>query len=116
MTYLYSFLYVGTICLIGQIILDNTKLTPGHVTSIFVVLGSLLEFFNIYDKIIKLIGNGAVIPIISFGHSLTHSCIISTKKYGLFGLFKGMFDITSPGITAAIVFTFIFSIIFKARD
>ena len=53
MTYIYSFLFAGTICLIGQMILDNTKLTAGHITSIFVVLGALLDTFSIYDEIIK---------------------------------------------------------------
>ena len=70
MTYLYSFLFVGFICLIGQIILDNTKLTAGHITSIFVVFGALLDTFNIYDEIIKYVGGGALVPITSFGHSL----------------------------------------------
>ena len=53
MTYLYSFLFCGFVCLIAQIILDNTKLTAGHITSIFVVVGVFLDVFNIYDKIIN---------------------------------------------------------------
>ena len=65
MIYLNAFLFAGLICLIGQIILDNTKLTPGHITSLFVIIGALLDTFNIYDEIIKVVGGGALLPITS---------------------------------------------------
>ena len=67
MTYVYSFLFTGFICLIAQLILDNTKLTPGHITTIFVVLGSFLDIFNIYDKSVLCVGGGALVPVASFG-------------------------------------------------
>ena len=116
MTYLYSFLFVGFICLIGQIILDNTKLTAGHITSIFVVFGALLDTFNIYDEIIKYVGGGALVPITSFGHSLIHGALAKASDMGFMGIMMGMFDLTASGITAAIVFTFIFTLFFKARN
>ena len=116
MIYLYSFLFVGIISLIGQIILDNTKLTPGHITSLFVVLGAFLDIFNIYDWFIKYIGPGAFIPITSFGHSLIHGAITKANEFGLIGLVMGMFDLTASGITAAIVFSFILSFIFVPKD
>ena len=72
MTYLYSFLFCGLVCLIGQIILDNTKLTAGHITTIFVVVGAFLDIFSIYDKIVDFVGGGASVPITSFGHLLIH--------------------------------------------
>lgn len=65
MTILYSFLFCGTICLISQIIMNNSKLTFGHITSMFVVIGSFLGVFGIYDKIISIVGIGANLPIIS---------------------------------------------------
>ena len=68
MTYLYSFVFCGFVCAISQLILDNTKLTPGHVTSLFVVIGAALDIFGIYDKIVLYAGAGAIIPITSFGH------------------------------------------------
>ncbi len=68
----YSFLFCGIVCLIAQLILDNSKLTPGHITSIFVVLGSFLDVFNIYDMIVEVVGGGAMVPITSFGHQLIH--------------------------------------------
>ena len=75
MIYLYSFIFCGFICLIGQLILDSTKLTPGHVTSLFVVVGAGLDTFSIYDKIIDIFGAGALVPITSFGHSLIHGAL-----------------------------------------
>ena len=116
MTFLYSFLFCGIICVIGQIILDNTKLTPGHVTSLFVVLGSALDTFGIYDRLIKIFGAGSLLPITSFGHSLIHGALSKADDSGLLGLLGGMFSLTSVGIVAAIIFGFLTTIIFKAKD
>ena len=116
MTYLYSFLFCGFICLISQIILDNTKLTPGHITSMLVVVGTLLDIFNIYDKIVKVVGGGAMVPIVSFGHLLAHGVIAGIHKSGILGLFTGMFTYVSAGIVAAIVFSFVFTLIFNPKD
>ncbi len=116
MIYLHAFLFCGFVCLIGQIILDNTKLTPGHLTSIFVVIGAILEVFSIYDKFIIYAGAGASVPITSFGHSLAHAAIKRAESEGIIGLFMGMFDLTCSGITAAIVFSFILSLFFKPKS
>ena len=114
--YLYSFLFCGFICLIGQIILDNTKLTPGHITTMFVILGSFLDIFSIYDKIVSVVGGGALVPITSFGHLLIHGAMAKANSVGFIGLAMGMFDFTTSGITSAIFFAFIFSLFFKPRD
>ena len=116
MTFLYSFIFCGTICLIGQIILDNTKFTPGHVTSLFVVIGAFLDSFGLYDKFIKWFGSGTLVPITSFGHSLIHGALLKAKESGFLGLLGGMFSLTSAGIVSAIVFSFILTIIFKPKD
>ena len=116
MLFIYSFLFCGTVCLIGQIILDNTKFTPGHVTSLFVVTGAFLDSFGLYDKFIKWFGAGALVPITSFGHSLIHGALDKAHDSGILGLLGGMFSITSTGIVAAIVFAFILTLFFKARD
>ena len=110
-----SFLFCGLLCGIAQIILDNTKLTPGHITSIFVVCGAALDTFSIYDLIIKYVGGGALLPITSFGHSLIHGALASTNSNGFVGLLMGMFDLTATGITSAIIFSFIFALIFKPK-
>lgn len=113
---LYSFLFAGFVSMIGQIILDNTKLSAGHITSIFVVVGAFLDTFSIYDKIITYVGSGALVPITSFGHSLIHGALDKASDMGIMGLLFGMFDLTASGITAAIVFTFIFTLIFKPKN
>lgn len=111
-----SFLFCGLVCMIAQIILDNTKLTPGHITSIFVVIGAALDSFSIYDWIIKNVGGGALLPITSFGHSLIHGALDATNSHGFIGLLMGMFDLTATGITSAIIFSFIFSLIFRPKN
>ncbi len=116
MNYLNAFLFAGFICLIGQIILDNTKLTPGHVTTIFVVIGAFLDIFSIYDKFVLWAGGGALVPITSFGHLLIHGAIEKALEYGVIGLAMGMFDLTSSGIISAIVISFFLSIFFNPKD
>ena len=116
MIYLNAFLFAGGVSMLGQIILDNTKLTAGHITSLFVVIGAFLDSFSLYDEIIKWCGAGAMVPITSFGHSLVHGALAKAGEVGIMGLFMGMFDITASGITAAIIFTFIFTLLFKPRD
>ena len=111
-----SFLFCGFICMISQIVLDHTKLTPGHITSILVVLGAFLDSFSIYDEIIKYVGGGALLPITSFGHSLIHGALAKAESVGLIGIFMGMFDLTATGITAAILFSFVFTLIFKPKN
>ncbi len=116
MIYLKSFLVAGIICMIGQIILDKTKLTPGHITTIFVIVGAFLDIFNIYDKIILFAGGGALVPITSFGHLLIHGALENTVKYGITGLLIGMFDLTASGITSSIIIAFVLALIFKPKD
>ena len=116
MIYLNAFLFAGTVCLLAQIILDKTKLTPGHVTVIFVVLGAFLDVFDIYDKFIIWAGGGALVPITSFGHMLIHGTIGAFGEQGFMGLFVGTLDLTSAGITATIVISFILALIFNPKD
>lgn len=116
MIYLNSFIVVGTICMIGQIILDNTKLTPGHITSMFVVIGALLSFLGIYEIIRNYSLVGSSIPITSFGNALYQASLEGFKENGFIGMFNNILSTTSTGISSAIFFGFIFSIFFKARD
>ena len=111
-----SFLFCGIVCMISQIVLDNTKLTPGHITSILAVLGAFLDTFSIYDKIIKIVGGGALVPITSFGHSLIHGALAKAESLGLIGILSGMFDLTAAGIVSAIIFSFIFTLFFKPKN
>lgn len=116
MIYVNAFLFCGFVCLLGQLILDHTKLTPGHVTTLFVVLGAFLDTFSLYDKFILWAGGGAMVPITSFGHLLIHGAMEAASKYGFMGLLMGMFDLTASGISSAIIFSFFLSFIFKPKD
>ncbi len=115
MIFLYAFLFSGIVCLISQIILDNTKLTPGHVTSLFVVIGAFLDIFGIYDKLVLYCGAGALIPITSFGHLLVHGAMDVAGEIGVLGLAFGIFDLTSAGISIAIIMAFFLALIFKPK-
>ena len=112
----YAFIYGGVVSLIAQIIYDKTKLSAGHITSLFVSLGALLEFYNIYDVLIEKCGVGASLPILSFGHSLMHASLIGFKEEGVIGIFKNIFDLTSSGISFVILIAIIFSLIFKPKE
>ena len=101
--------------MISQLILDNTKLTPGHVTSLFVVIGALLDISGIYDKIALYCGAGAIIPITSFGHLLIHGAMDIASENGFMGLALGIFDLTSVGISIAVVSAFFLALVFKPR-
>lgn len=116
MMYINAFLFVGLVSLIGELILDNTKLTSGHVTSILVVIGAILSFFGIYDKLIDFAGVGASIPITSFGNLLFKACYEGFKTKGLLGMFTNMFSTTSGGITAAIIFAAFFTLFTRPKD
>ena len=115
MTYLYSFLFCGLLCAIAQIILDNTKLSAGHITSLFVVVGSFLGTLGIYNEIIYKVGGGAILPITSFGNSLVNAAL-SGKAKGLYGICSNMLTTTSGGITAVLIFSFFITIVFKPKS
>ena len=114
-TYIYAFLFCGFVCMISQLILDNTKLTPGHVTSLFVVIGAALDLAGIYDKIVLYCGAGAIIPITSFGHLLIHGAMDIANENGVIGLALGIFNLTSAGISVAVVSAFILDLFFKPK-
>ena len=116
MIYFNAFIFAGLVCLIGQIILDNTKLTAGHITALFVCVGAFLDTFSLYDKIVLWAGGGAMVPITSFGHLLIHGALDKAGEYGIIGLAMGMFDLTATGIISAIVISFFLSLIFNPKD
>ncbi|MGD6815685.1 stage V sporulation protein AE [Metabacillus sp. 84] len=115
MEYLLAFVCGGLICVVGQILLDKFKLTPAHVMSSFVVIGAILDGFGIYDNFIDFAGAGATVPITSFGHSLLHGAMEQSREHGFIGIAMGIFELTSAGISSAILFAFIVAVIFKPR-
>ena len=116
MKILTSFMIVGLICAIASIIYDLSKLTPGHITSLFVVIGAILGFFGLYDLMIDKLGYGLYLPITSFGNSLLNSSYMGYQKEGLYGIFSNMFITTSAGISSTIIFSLIIAIICKPKD
>ncbi|MFD2214172.1 stage V sporulation protein AE [Metabacillus endolithicus] len=115
MEYVWAFVVGGAICVVGQLLLDFVKLTPAHVMSTFVVTGAILDGFGVYDKFIEFAGAGATVPITSFGHSLLHGAMEQAKEHGFIGIGIGIFELTSAGISAAILFAFIMALIFKPK-
>lgn len=114
-SFIIAFIVGGVICVIGQLLLDVGKLTPGHTLSILVVAGSILGGFGLYDPLIDFAGAGATIPITSFGNSLTQGAFAEAEKHGWIGVLTGMFEVTSSGVSAAIIFGFIAALIFKPK-
>lgn len=115
MTFFWAFVIGGGICVIGQIMLDIFKLSPGHTLSILVVAGAILDGFGLYEPLIDFAGAGATVPITNFGNSLVHGAIAEAEAHGFIGVITGMFEITSAGISAAIIFGMIGAIIFKPK-
>ncbi|KQL49237.1 stage V sporulation protein AE [Brevibacillus choshinensis] len=115
MEYVIAFVIGGLVCVVGQLLMDVGKLTPAHVMSTLVVAGVVLDFVGVYDKFIDFAGAGATVPITSFGHSLYHGAIGEAEQHGLIGVATGIFEVTSAGISAAIAFGFLASLVFKPK-
>ncbi len=116
MIYLYAFLFSGFVCMLGQIILDNTKLTAGHITTALTIIGAFLSFIGVYPWLVNHVGGGATTLIMNFGHLLYQGAAEGYKSAGLIGIFSGMLTKSSIAITSAIVFSFILSLFFNPKD
>jgi len=114
-TYLTAFLVGGLICVIGQLLLDLTPLTPAHVLSGMVVAGAVLSGLGLYEPLVQFAGAGATVPISSFGDALVKGAVAEAERSGIIGVLTGMFKLTSSGITAAIVFGFFIALLFKPK-
>lgn len=114
-TYWAAFLIGGLICLIGQLMMDLTKMTPAHVMTTLVISGAVLGGLGLYDPLIEFAGAGATVPITSFGNSLVKGALAEAEQHGLIGIITGIFEVTSAGISAAIIFGFFTAIIFKPK-
>lgn len=115
MDYINAFIVGGVICVIAQILMDTTKLTPARILVIFVTLGAVLGGFGIYDKLIVIGGAGASVPLPSFGNALAGAAIKGVKEQGLIGAFTGGIKGAAGGITAAIFFGYIMALIFNPK-
>jgi stage V sporulation protein AE len=113
--FIWAFIIGGGICVIGQLLMDVLKLTPAHTTCTLVVIGAILGGLGLYDPLVKFAGAGASVPISSFGNSLVKGALEEANRYGIIGVLTGIFEITSAGISAAIIFGFLAAIIFKPK-
>lgn len=113
--YIAAFVVGGLFCIIGQLLFDLTRFTPGHILSGFTVAGGILGGVGIYEKLVDFAGAGALLPISSFGNSLVQGAMSEAARMGLVGVLTGMFELTSTGITAAIIFGFIMALIFEPK-
>ena len=113
MEYVSAFIVGGLICVVAQILMDTTKLTPARILVIFVTLGAILGGFGIYDKLVQIGGAGATIPLPSFGNGLAKAAIKGVKENGLIGAFIGGIEGAAGGITAAIFFGYLMALIFE---
>lgn len=115
MYYLWVFLIGGAICMLGELLIIKTNITSARILVLFVLVGVLLEAFGIFDPIAEVARAGINVPIIGFGASLAKGAIAAAHSRGLIGVFTGGLEATAAGIAAAVVFAFLFGLIFKAR-
>lgn len=116
MDYLLAFIIGGLICVIGQILMDATKLTPAHVLVLFVTTGAILSGLGLYQPLVDLGKAGATIPITGFGHTLVSGVLEEVKKNGLLGIFSGGIKSSAAGVGAAVVFGYLMSILFNPKS
>ena len=116
MDYLKAFLIGGFLCLIGQILIDKTKLTPARILVSYVVIGVILGAIGIYEPLVKFAGAGASVPLTGFGYTLSKGVKEAVDNSGFLGIFTGGLKATAGGITAAVFAGLIASILFKAKD
>lgn len=116
MIYLQAFIVCGLICAIGQIIIENTNLTPGHVNAILVIAGAVLSFFGIYDLLLSWAGAGASVPITNFGHLLFKGAYEGFLSDGMTGLLNGILKTSSGGLAVTIILAFVVAVFTKPQN
>lgn len=115
MEYVNAFLAGGLICALVQILLDRTKLMPGRVMVLLVTTGTVLGFLGVYDPLIEMVGCGASVPLLGFGNTLFQGVKEAVQKDGFIGIFEGGFTSSAVGISAALIFGYLASLIFEPK-
>lgn len=114
--YCKAFAVGGLLCLIGQLLIDYTKLTPGRILTIYVVSGVALGALGLYGPFAEWAGAGATVPLTGFGNLIAKGVREAVRTKGLIGLFSGGFTAASAGLGAAVIFALLVSLIFKPKD
>ena len=116
MDYLKAFLIGGAICVVGQILIDRTKLTPARILVCYVVLGVILGGTGVYEKLVDFAGAGATVPLTGFGNTLAKGVKEAVQEQGALGALTGGLKATAGGITAAVFFGFLAALVCNPKD
>ena len=116
MDYLWCFLCGGLLCLIGQVLIDLTKLTPARILTGYVVAGVILQALGLYQPLVDWGGAGATVPLTGFGYSLANGVAKAVGEKGLLGVITGGLTATAGGIAAAVVFGLLMAVLFKPKE
>ena len=116
MDYLKAVLVGGALCIIGQLLIDKTKLTPARILVAYVVIGVLLGAVGVYQKLVDFAGAGASVPLTGFGNLLAKGVKEGVQEKGFLGIFTGGLSATAGGIGAAVLFGWLAGLIFKPKD
>lgn len=116
MEFVKAFLVGGLFCLVGQVLIDKTKLTPARILTCFVVAGVFLGAIGVYKPIVEFAGAGATVPLTGFGNTLAKGVKEAVDKDGFLGIFTGGLTASAGGIAAAVFAGLLASLIFKAKD
>ena len=116
MEYLKAFVVGGALCVLGQLLIDKTKLTPARILVSYVVLGVLLGAVGLYEPLVEFAGAGATVPLTGFGNTLAKGVREAVDQQGFLGIFTGGLKATAGGITAAITAGLLAALLFRPRD
>lgn len=116
MDYIKAFLVGGIFCLVGQFLIDKTKLTPARILVSYVVIGVFLGAIGVYQSIVDFAGAGATVPLTGFGNTLAKGVKEAVDKDGFIGIFTGGLTASAGGIAAAVIAGLLASLVFKAKD
>ena len=116
MNYVWAFVVGGLICVIGQLLIDYTKLTPARILTGYVVGGVILSAVGLYDPLAEFAGAGASVPMLGFGHLLAQGVMKAVDEIGLPGVFTGGLTAAAGGITASLVFALLAALVGKSKD
>ena len=115
-TYCKAFLVGGSLCLLGQVLIDKTKLTPARILTAYVVTGVILSAVGIYEPFAQWAGAGATIPLLGFGNTLAKGVRKAVAEQGFLGILSGGLTACAGGITAAVFFGLLVALLFKPKD
>ncbi len=115
MSYIIAFLVGGAICALVQILMEKTKMLPGRIMVLLVCLGAFFSFIGLYEPFTEFAGAGATVPLTGFGHVLMKGVMEAVDEEGLLGLFKGGFKAGAAGCSAALIFSYLISLVARPK-